>query len=295
MNSELQQWYEKGDFFDYQGHQIFYRDSQTQKDDKPCVVCVHGFPVSSWDWRYLWPELSLNYRVIAPDMLGFGFSDKPAQHSYTVIEQADIIEALIKACGVTNYHLIAHDFGTLVAQELLDRDSSVNIQSLFSMSGSIFPELSNPRLIQKLLTSKVGPLITRLFNQQRFNRSLQRVFSSNFELSNEVLEAYWNLLSHNQGDQLLHKLNFFLTDRKQHGERWAKAWQTSPVPIRYLVGSVDPMYGQSVVEQLKSLSKRKDIHVLPGVGHFPHLESVRKVADQFWDFVSNLEASLTST
>ena len=285
MNSELQWWHEKGGFFGYQGHQIFYHDSQLQQEDKPCVVCVHGFPVSSWDWRYLWPELSQNYRVIAMDMLGFGFSDKPAQHSYSVIEQADIIEALIKACGITNYHLIAHDFGTLVAQELLDRDSSVNIQSLFAMSGSIFPELSNPRLIQKLLISKVGPLITRLFNQQRFNSSLQRVFSSNYELSNEVLESYWNLLRHNQCDKLLHQLNFFITDRKQHGKRWAKAWQTSDVPIRYLVGSGDPMYGEGVLERLTSLSAKKDIHVLSGVGHFPHLESVRQVSDHFRDFV----------
>lgn len=192
MNNNLTNWKNSGRFFHYQGHKIFYTYSFLSGDvkhqkDKPTLLCIHGFPMSSWDWSSLWPELTSKYHVLALDQLGFGFSDKPSHHQYSIVEQTDITEALLNQLNIKDYHLLAHDFGTLIAQELLDRDqersklaqsiSAPKINKLIAMSGSIFPELSNPRLIQKLLISRIGFLITKLFNQKKFNQSMTRVFT----------------------------------------------------------------------------------------------------------------------
>ena len=54
------------------------------------LLLIHGFPSASWDWHYLWQPLAQRFRVIACDMLGFGDSAKPANHEYSLLEQADL-------------------------------------------------------------------------------------------------------------------------------------------------------------------------------------------------------------
>ena len=280
----IEQWKLDGQYFNYQGHQIFFRD----EGHGDTLVCIHGFPVSSWDWRFLLPELTKRYRVIAIDMLGFGFSDKPKKHTYSVIEQADIHVALLNHLSINQYQLIAHDFGTLIAQELLSRTKAFDQPlptSLFAMSGSIFPELSKPRFIQKLLISKAGPLISNLFNEKKFVNSFQQVFAESNRPDDQTTKDYWQLLCEKEGNRILHHLNFFITDRKNHGHRWAEAWQTANVSIRYLAGQSDPMYGGDTIQTLKNHSQKKDIQSISGTGHFPHIEAPNKVLESLNSFL----------
>jgi len=321
VDTALQQWKTEGNYFRFENHNIFYKQSQTH--NKPHLVCVHGFPASSWDWQALWPILSQHYQVVALDQLGFGFSDKPSRLTYSVKMQADIIEALLQHLGIVHYHLMAHDFGTLIAQELLTRDLHRNqsqatqprqtqprqtqprqtqpaqaapkILSLFAMSGSILPELSNPRLIQKLLMSPAGFVISKLFNQRLLQKNLMQVFSRIYleRLSaherNTLFSRYWQLLAQQKGHRIIHRLNFFLKDRIQYGQQWAHAWQQSQVPIRYVAGLLDPMYGDKGIEQLVTLSTKKDIHAIKHAGHFPHVEAPTNVFDLLEAFIEGVE------
>ena len=63
-------WQSQGKTFAYQGHQIFYRDETAEEagESPEVLVCVHGFPTSSWDWHLLWRTLTRRFRVIAPRM-----------------------------------------------------------------------------------------------------------------------------------------------------------------------------------------------------------------------------------
>ena len=60
-----------------------------------------------------------SFRLIAPDLLGFGRSAKPSRHDYRIGEQADICAAVMAEAGVGRCHVLAHDYGDTVAQELL--------------------------------------------------------------------------------------------------------------------------------------------------------------------------------
>ena len=112
-----QQWQSRGELEILLGHSIFVVDEGAAH--LPTIVLLHGFPTSSWDWQLIWDELAKDYRLIALDMLGFGFSDKPNSRQYSIHGQADIVEALVKTKGLTNFHVLAHDYGDTVAQELL--------------------------------------------------------------------------------------------------------------------------------------------------------------------------------
>src|SRR3954449_5088157 len=88
----------------------------------PLVLLLHGFPSSSYDWQRLLalePEMA----ALAFDFLGFGLSDKPRGHNYTLAWQADLAEELVVRHGEGRPGFIcAHDMGTSVATELLARD-----------------------------------------------------------------------------------------------------------------------------------------------------------------------------
>jgi pimeloyl-ACP methyl ester carboxylesterase len=162
--TSLAAWKAAGSYFDFKGHQIFFREDG--RKDAPAILLVHGLPSASWDYDLIWPELIKRYRVLTLDMLGFGFSDKPYRHDYRVVEQADIYDELLQRCGVKDYHLFAHDYGVSVGQELMARDMeagrTTKILSVALLNGGLFPETHHRILFQSLLLSPIGPLISLL-------------------------------------------------------------------------------------------------------------------------------------
>ena len=98
-------------YADVDGHRLFYREAG--RADAPAVVLLHGFPASSFMFRDLIPVLADQYHVIAPDHLGFGFSDAPpaADFTYTFDALAGLTAALLRQAGLTRYAMYVHDYG----------------------------------------------------------------------------------------------------------------------------------------------------------------------------------------
>src|SRR5687767_6732490 len=96
---------------------VFRRDGRG-----PVLLLLHGFPSSSYDWRLLLEE-EQDHAVLAFDCLGFGLSEKPRGHDYSLAEQADIAEELVAAHDPGEpVFAVGHDMGTSVATELMARD-----------------------------------------------------------------------------------------------------------------------------------------------------------------------------
>ena len=87
----------------------------------PSMTLLHGFPGSSHDWAKVAPALAGRYALTLPDLLGFGASSKPREHRYSLLEQADLVEALWASEGIKSTVVVAHDYSVSVAQELLAR------------------------------------------------------------------------------------------------------------------------------------------------------------------------------
>jgi pimeloyl-ACP methyl ester carboxylesterase len=93
------------------GVNIFYREAGAP--DAPVVVLLHGFPTSSFQYRELIPRLADRYRVIAPDLPGFGFTEVPEKRNYvyTFDALAKTIEAFTDALQLKRYALYVFDYG----------------------------------------------------------------------------------------------------------------------------------------------------------------------------------------
>ena len=141
---------------------------------------IHGYPTSSYDWAKIWDTLAENYQVLAIDLLGLGFSDKPSKYVYSVQDHADQAIALIEYLKLEEVHLVGHDLGVGIIQELLDRLQNnllvFKVQSSVFMNGSLFPEVYRPRLIQKLMASFVGHIITSFLSFRVFSKNMKNMF-----------------------------------------------------------------------------------------------------------------------
>ena len=94
------------------GHRIAYRELG-QGDP---VVLIHGIPTSSLLWRDVMPSLAEKHRVIAPDMLNYGDSEKPADANVSIEAQSRIVVGLMQGLGLGSADVVSHDIGGGVAQ-----------------------------------------------------------------------------------------------------------------------------------------------------------------------------------
>ena len=151
------------------GHRIAHWQSLNfnKDENKDVILFIHGFPSAAWDWHFQWKHLAGQYRLLSVDLLGFGLSDKPTKHQYSLLEQADIVQALLRKKGVKQYHILAHDYGDSVAQELLSRQddihSAAQILSICFLNGGLFASHHRPLFTQKLLKGRLVNLLMTLY------------------------------------------------------------------------------------------------------------------------------------
>jgi pimeloyl-ACP methyl ester carboxylesterase len=286
------QWQSRGKLEAVLGHSIFVLDEGDSS--LPTIVLLHGFPTSSWDWQPIWSELEKNYRLIALDMLGFGFSDKPNSRTYTIHGQADIVEALVKTKGLTNFHVLAHDYGDTVAQELLARQlegaGSGTWLSCCLLNGGLFPETHRALLTQKLLLSPLGKFLNRLTGYSKFSKNFSSVFGPQSKPLEQDLENFWWLINVNNGKHIFHNLITYMRDRIEHRERWVSALQKSTIPLAVINGSVDPVSGAHMVARYKELNCRLDyLAQLSVIGHYPQVEAPKEVYSHYQHFIDLLD------
>lgn len=283
------EWLRSGYFFQYKGFNIFYRHTRSEKE---CVLLLHGFPTSSWDWSKVWNHLSEHYWLLAPDFLGFGFSDKPLHYSYSVFDQADMLEDLISEVGSVKFHVLAHDYAVTVAQELVARanekkgkgKSYFTVKSVCFLNGGLFPGAYQPLLIQKLLAGKWGMMIARLMNFSAFRKNLSRTFG-NTQPTEQELADFWHIINHNNGKRVIPQTIQYMKERQRHHERWTKALQQTAIPLCFINGPEDPISGLSMANKFKELLSGAEVVLLEGVGHYPQTEAPEKVVAAFRKFL----------
>jgi pimeloyl-ACP methyl ester carboxylesterase len=283
---KINEWKRTGNFFDYQGHKIFYR---TAESDKPILLCLHGFPTSSFDYHKIWDELSEKFSLIAFDMIGYGFSDKPKDFDYTTFHQVDILQALLEYLEIKKIHILAHDYGNTITQELLARDEEkrlkFEIETICFMNGALFPETHRPILAQKILISPIGFLFGKLIPDSKFRQSLASVFGKNTQPTEKEFDDFMYLFQYNGGRNISHKLIRYMTERAKYRERWVGALKGMTQPFRFINGLEDKVSGRHLVKRFREvLPHQEDIIELEGIGHFPHFETPPTLLQHFFDF-----------
>ena len=281
---QLSHWRSSGHFLNVDGQQVFYKTEGTG----PVLLLIHGYPTASFDWAKIWPKLTTQFHCVTLDMPGFGFSDKSPK-KYLIKEQADAISEVIRHLGITSAHVLSHDYGDTVAQEMmaqqLENDLAFRIESLHLLNGGLFPETHRALPIQKLLLSPIGGLLIRFLNKNAIRKSMHNIFGPNTPPSDQDINDFWILISTNNGHQHMHLLLDYMKQRKQYRERWVSALQNANAPLRLTAGMADPISGAHMVARYKQLIPNADVIELDQIGHYPQIESAEAVVKSITSFL----------
>lgn len=287
LSPALTGWRQSGSVCQWRGHSVFYKVAGSG----PVLLLVHGYPVGSYDWHTVWDMLTAHYTVIAPDMLGFGFSDKPRELAYGLSLHADLYEHLLATLGVTRFHVMAHDLGVTIVQELLARRERPGelprIDSIVMLNGAVCPDAYRPRFIQRLLVSPLGGVIGPRVPKRAFERTLRGLFARRSPPGQALLDDFWALLDFGNGRQVTHATGALWRERMTMIDRLLGALVRCPAPLRLINGSADPNSGQHMMDAFLRAKPGADIVRLADTGHWPQIERPVEVATAAHQFFSH--------
>jgi pimeloyl-ACP methyl ester carboxylesterase len=243
--------------------------------EAPTVLLLHGFPTSSYDWRGVVDQLCGRVRAISPDLIGFGLSDKPVAFSYSLFQQADAIEELLRALNVRGAHVVSHDLGTSVHAELLARQAegrlTFALQSSTFLNGSMLQWLAKITPFQELSASYVP--------------GLQRLMCRPEAITPTDAQVMDELLRYQDGHLRLPAIAGYMRERYVHANRWLGALENAASPMQIVWADGDPIAHVEMGRELARRCPRARYHELSGLGHFLLMEDPPAVARRIEEFV----------
>jgi pimeloyl-ACP methyl ester carboxylesterase len=274
----VESWRDQGFFFEVSGRRHFGIDSGPNDADE-CVLVLHGFPSSSYDFRLVWDDLrgrgASPRRVLAFDAAGFGLSDKPPEAPYSLFDVADVAEVLLRERGVTRAHVVAHDMGTSVLAELIARRErgllTFALESVLFTNGSVFVEMTKLTRSQKLLLSPLADTFAKLSRFGLFKAQLDRILGRPFA-DPEEYEAMYQLIRHLDGHLRLPQTIGYVRERRRYRTRWIPPLGRLDVPARVLWGPLDGVAVMPIGDRLARTIPGASLVRLEGLGHYPMLE-----------------------
>jgi pimeloyl-ACP methyl ester carboxylesterase len=278
LSSRVAAWRDRGGDEEFRGRRIhlFRRGGRG-----PLLLLLHGFPSSSYDWRLLL-DRETEHAVLAPDFLGFGLSEKPRDHEYTLHWQADLVEELVGRHGEGRpVFIVAHDMGTSVANELMARDIEgaleMEVTGSLLLNGSMVQGAASPTLGQRILRSPLGPVMSRLSSERFFRQQFGSIFSPGHPLADQEADDQWALICAGGGRTLNHKTIRYMKERFLHAERWHGAIRDWGKPLSLAWGMLDPVATENVLDAVLELRPEVPVTRFEDLGHYPQIEDPDRV------------------
>jgi pimeloyl-ACP methyl ester carboxylesterase len=261
------------------------------------LLIFHGYPYSGFDFEKITSSLSQQFKVIIPDMPGMGFSDKPEKHRYSFQEMADVYTTLLQMLSIPDVHILAHDLGNSVVQELIARDREktnlFTIRSVVFLNGGLFSDVYKPRVIQILLSKSpafIGRLLTSLMTKKVVLKATNEVFGKDTKPTPDLQEIFWEILNFKNGKSIAYLLGRLVFEKDKHQPRWIKAMQETTIPLCFVNGPADPNSGLHMANRYSELIPNGSLYLLSThIGHWPQIEAPEETLNSFYSFHKKLK------
>ncbi|ULE32260.1 alpha/beta fold hydrolase [Mycobacterium sp. IDR2000157661] len=272
-------------YLELHGDRVAYRDAGSGEET---VLLIHGMAGSSETWRAVMPQLSRKYRVVAPDLLGHGRSDKP-RSDYSLGAFAVWLRDLLDELGVTRATIVGQSLGGGVAMQFVYQHPDYCQRLVLISSGGLGPDVGwTLRLLSAPGAEFLLPIIAPQAVLAAGNR-LRNWFSTagiQSPRGAEMWSAYSSLADAQTRHAFLRTLRSVVDYRGQAVSALNRLHIAAETPIMAIWGDQDriiPVDHAYVAQQFRPDSR---LEVLEGVGHFPHVERPTEVAELLDDFIS---------
>lgn len=264
------------------GMRVHYQDFG--KEDNPPIVMIHGFTASNFIWSdVVKPVASNGFRVIAPDLIGYGFSDKPRKFEYTIDAQARTVVHLLDALGIEKAVFVGSSYGAAVAATIA-LDFSDRVERLVLVDAVINDSAKSQALLRLGRAPIVGDLISPLIlDSQRMMRLRMKQYyapDNRYLIKDEErFEAHYRPLRAAGTHRAIIK-----TLRHWHADRIEREAHKIQQPTMIIWGDCD---GETPIEHgkiLHSLIPDSRFIVFKNCGHIPQEEYPRDFAEVVVNF-----------
>lgn len=263
------------------GHQVHYLEGGQGET----VVLLHGIFAEKDHWVDFARHLDGAYRVIAPDLPGFGESGRLDGASYGYAAQVQRLAGLLDALGVQRAHLAGNSMGgtiaVLFALQYPERVASVAL--IGAPHGIRSPR---PSAMDTLIEAGQAPLVVR--SPQQFEAMMAMLFGRRPFLPYPVLHA-------TRADAIARADSNLRVWREQLGDRYLLDARIDAlkVPALVLWGQAEQIFDPSAAETLRTRLPAAQVQLLPGVGHLPMMEAPRATAESYGRFLGGLAGAAT--
>jgi pimeloyl-ACP methyl ester carboxylesterase len=257
----------------------------------PPVVLLHGWPQHWWTWRALMPLLADRYRVLAPDMRGFGWSE-PTPRGYRKEELAEDVAGLLDALDIDRAFLVGHDWGGVVGF-LVCLNHGDRVRRYVPMNtGHLWPTLSLKGVPKQLGAMTYQGLLATPGLGRRINASprvVGKVVGAITKQTDAVVPEYGEQFAPRFADPARGRAasQVYRTFQLYEYPRWVRglyADRRLTTPILWLHGISDPFFKPGMFRDIVDHADDVRIEYLPDCGHFPQEEQPAAVAEHVREF-----------
>lgn len=250
------------------------------------VVFSHGTPTWSFEFRHLIRTLAPHCRCIAPDHLGFGFSERPATASYTPEAHAARFREFVDSLGLERFALVAHDYGGPIALPLAleGRVTTLVLLNTWMWSFDDDPEMTRRarmvegglgRFLYKYLNASLKLVTPSAYGDKRkLTPHIHRHYLEPFRQPNDRILVLWPLARALRGSG-----PFFAS-------LYAQRERLRDIPTLIVWGLKDSAFRPHQLEKWRSILPEAQVATIADAGHWPHEEAPAEVADLIARFLS---------
>lgn len=244
------------------------------------LLLIHTIGQSLYTWRGMFNSLSAHYRVLAIDLPGFGYSDRPDTFGFTVEDYADVIGLFLDAMGIESTHIAAFSMGAAYATSFaLTHPERVGRLVMIS-PGGITGEM--PVAVRMIDSPIFGIAASMLYNYKTVEKLLNDAVFDLTNITGEVVQEYYRPIADGLSRRSVRKaLQYFDDETVMAGLR------SLAVPVLMLVGSEDkwhPVQGASTALFHSAISNC-GYAVIRNAGHLMHEEKPERVVDAILEFI----------
>nr|MBF0221191.1 alpha/beta fold hydrolase [Desulfobulbaceae bacterium] len=253
----------------------------------PALVMVHGNPTWSYYYRNLVTRLKDRFRVIVPDHIGCGLSDKPQDYAYTLENHINALTELIEHLGLDEVSLVVHDWGGAIGFGYASRHPSA-IKSLVVLNTAAFPLSRMPMRIGVCRLPVVGELLVRGLN---LFAGLAVEMAVKKPLSDEVASGYLYPYDSWHNRVAVHRFVMDIPMGPEH-----QSWPTltdiekklplfKETPMLLIWGGKDFCFNDLFYDQWRKRFPKAEYHYFPEAGHYvleDALEEACSLIDAFF-------------
>ena len=290
-------------FFDGNGFQMHYVDLGPRQANP--IILLHGEPTWGYLYRKFIPELSKSYRVVVPDMMGFGKSETPQDKEYTLKTHVENLSRLIDNLKLTNITFVGQDWGGPITAAYSIRNlnkvkSFVLINTLFGYSKEERPknlspwfEWINKHYQDKTLDGILGELGSTLLSVMKIPN-----FTNNNIINDTLIKAYSSKFPDRASckgainfplDALLNRIVPYILEGIKQGD--LKSLCSKPAVLAYGMKdkAIEPDYA---IRDFKSLFPGSKVVKMPNAGHYSQEDEPELLINLIKEFMKENENQL---